>query len=138
MKIATVVGTRQPDLNMNKNENRAKHLLSEYGFKNIQLIKPTGYLTSLWLVNNALKVVTDSGGPQREAWFLDKQCVSIFNSVAWPETMCGNMNQLSPADSKEILAKLTVKPELARKGFPFGDGHAAEKIVAVLSQFAKD
>ena len=96
------------------------------------------YLTSLWLVSNAIKVVTDSGGLQREAWFLDKQCVIILDNCVWLETMLGNMNQLSSANTKEILAKLRVEPDFKKKGFPFGDGHAAKKIVDILSRFAEN
>lgn len=120
-----------------RNEHRAKSLFLQHDFKNILLTKPVGYLTSLWLVNNALKVVTDSGGLQREAWFLDKQCVTILDNDVWPETKNGNMNQLSCADSKEILSKLSVKPDFSKKGSPFGDGHAAKKIVNILSRFFK-
>jgi len=85
-----------------------------------------------------LKIVTDSGGLQREAWFLDKQCVTVLDDVVWPETMAGSINQISSAASREILSKLNVNPDFSQKGFPFGDGHAAEKISNILSQFIKN
>ncbi|MCL2221075.1 MAG: UDP-N-acetylglucosamine 2-epimerase (non-hydrolyzing) [Oscillospiraceae bacterium] len=119
-----------------RTKERATRILSEYKFRNVLLVDPVGYLTSLWLVSEALKVVTDSGGLQREAWFLDKQCITILDHVVWPETMRGNVNQISAAESSEILAKLNVKPDFSKKGSPFGDGNAANKIVLLLSQYS--
>jgi UDP-N-acetylglucosamine 2-epimerase (non-hydrolysing)/UDP-GlcNAc3NAcA epimerase len=119
-----------------RTKERATRILSEYKFRNVLLVDPVGYLTSLWLVSEALKVVTDSGGLQREAWFLDKQCITILDHVVWSETMRGNVNQISAAESSEILAKLNVKPDFSKKGSPFGDGNAANKIVLLLSQYS--
>jgi UDP-N-acetylglucosamine 2-epimerase (non-hydrolysing)/UDP-GlcNAc3NAcA epimerase len=118
-----------------RNQERAKRLQALHGFDNILLVEPVGYLTSLWLIGNAKKVVTDSGGLQREAWFLGKQCVTIFDNVCWPETMFGNMNQMSSADSNEILEKLSVVPDFSKKGSLFGDGNAAERIVGEIDEF---
>lgn len=121
-----------------RNEKMAKGLISRHKFTNILLINPVGLLTSLWLVENALKIVTDSGGLQREAWFLDKQCITILDDVLWPETMDGNMNQISSADSAEILAKLNIVPDFSKKGFGFGDGNAAEKILSILTKYENE
>jgi UDP-N-acetylglucosamine 2-epimerase (non-hydrolysing)/UDP-GlcNAc3NAcA epimerase len=115
-----------------RNQKRALYL--HQNFKNIILAEPVGYLTSLWLLSNAEKVVTDSGGLQREAFFLNKQCVSVINFAVWPETMVGDINQICPPKADEIISKLENKPNFSAKmgAFGFGDGNSAAKIASVL------
>jgi UDP-N-acetylglucosamine 2-epimerase (non-hydrolysing)/UDP-GlcNAc3NAcA epimerase len=117
-----------------RNQASAARIREENGFDNIILCQPVGYLSSIFLVTHAAKIVTDSGGLQREAYFAGKQCVTIFDYVVWPETMTGLMNQLAKPDSHDILEKLNARPE-AVTGSPFGDGHAAEKIVKHIKDY---
>lgn len=120
-----------------RNQVRAYNMVLESNFKNIVLLEPVGYLTSIALVKRAKKVITDSGGLQREAFFAGVQCVTIFDYVGWPETMIGNLNQLAKPDKKDILDKLAVKPERNHLYMPFGDGHSAEKILAAINRYIK-
>lgn len=101
-------------------------------FKNIILLPPVGYLTSLSLTMKCEKVITDSGGLQREAFFAEKQCVCLFDHVTWPETMVGNRNQLAKCSKDDILKKLSTPMTIDREYKPFGDGDAASKIVMAL------
>ena len=101
-------------------------------FHNIILTQPVGYLTSISLVNDAEKIVTDSGGLQREAFFAEKKCVTVFDLVVWPETMVDKRNQLSKPEHAEILRKLAEEQTIDRAYKPFGDGRSAEKIVKIL------
>ena len=92
----------------------------------------TYYLESIALVNNAVKIVTDSGGLQREAFFAHKKCVTVLDFVVWPETMLDNRNQLAKPLADDILEKLNT-PQVVNEGYqPFGDGHSAERIVNEL------
>lgn len=120
-----------------RNRERVEQLCSLYNFSNIILTQPVGYLTSIALVKSAKKIVTDSGGLQREAFYAGVQCVTVFDYVVWPETMIGNQNQLSKPDKQEILSKLAVKVERDESYQPFGDGHSAEKITRIISEFNK-
>lgn len=115
-----------------RNQERAKRLADEMQLKNIVLAEPVGYLESACMVLNAKKIVTDSGGLQREAFFAGKKCVTILPFVVWPETMAGNRNNLASPDAEDILAKLALEQVVESDYLPFGDGHAAEKIVAAL------
>ena len=90
---------------------------------------------SVYLTLHSKKIVTDSGGLQREAFFAKKQCVTIFDYVAWPETMVDNRNQLAKPDKRDILEKLSKKQVINPKNNPFGDGHSAKKIVEKISEF---
>ncbi len=117
-----------------RNHDRAARLVKQY--KNILLAHPVGYLCSLSLVNRAKKVVTDSGGLQREAFFARKPCVTVFDYVGWPETMVNNCNQLAKPDKTDILQKLSANITFP-SACPFGDGHSAEKIVEKIKEFLR-
>lgn len=115
-----------------RNKKRVVDICKVNNFDKIILIEPVGYLTSIALVKNCTKVVTDSGGLQREAFFAQKQCIFILDFVAWPETMVDNRNQLSKPDKEEILNKLSKVQNIDENYLPFGDGNSAEKIANIL------
>jgi len=117
-----------------RNKARAKRLADEQKFKNILLSEPVGYLESLCLVNNAKKIVTDSGGLQREAFFAKKKCVTILDFICWPETMVDGRNMLAKPVADDILKKLD-EPQIINDNYqPFGDGNAAQKIVRAMEE----
>lgn len=115
-----------------RNKERALRLQQRYGLSSVLLTEPVGYLESICLVRYAEKIVTDSGGLQREAFFAGKKCVTVFDCVIWPETMANHRNDLSRPDAKDILKKLDLEQQIDTDYTPFGDGHAAGKIVAAL------
>jgi UDP-N-acetylglucosamine 2-epimerase (non-hydrolysing)/UDP-GlcNAc3NAcA epimerase len=118
-----------------RNRERAERLCAGGAFSKVILTQPVGYLTSVSLVNKAKKIVTDSGGLQREAFFAGKQCVTVFDYVVWPETMKDHYNQLVRPDKEDILSKLSVPVHFDPEYRPFGDGHAGEKIVYWIDRF---
>ncbi len=99
---------------------------------NIELIEPVGYREMLGLLNSCERVVTDSGGLQREAFFAGKPCVTLLDRPIWPETHNGGRNQLAKCECGDILEKLSADIIADSGGQPFGDGHAAEKIVEAI------
>lgn len=120
-----------------RNHNRAERLCNAKGYKNIILTLPVGYKTSISLVNKAEKIVTDSGGVQREAFFAGKPCVTVLDFVVWPETMQNGCNVLAKPNKEDILTKLSREVIFDPAYQPFGDGHSAEKIVAKIREFLK-
>lgn len=108
-----------------RNKIRVARIMEEHGFKNIIVCEPVGYLMSVYLINHSKKIVTDSGGLQREAFFAGKQCVTIFDYVVWPETMINSRNQLAKPDKKDILQKLNAVQTIT-DDMPFGDGYSAK------------
>lgn len=121
-----------------RNRDRAARLRQSGGYGNIILTQPVGYRASIALVNGAKKIVTDSGGLQREAFFARKPCVTVFEWVGWPETMVRHCNQLAKPDKEDILAKLEHPAQFDAAYQPFGDGHSAEKIVERICAFLKE
>jgi len=118
-----------------RNHDRAERLCKKMGYKNIILTLPVGYKSSLALVNKAKKIVTDSGGVQREAFFAGKPCVTVLDFVVWPETMHNGCNRLAKPQKEDILEKLNQTVEFEQDYLPFGDGHSAEKIVELIDEY---
>ncbi len=118
-----------------RNRERAIRLQKKLNSEKILLVEPLGYLESTCLVRNAEKILTDSGGLQTEAFFAGKKCVTILDFVCWPETMVDARNELSKPDAVDILEKLSHSQTIREEYQPFGDGHAARKIVRALESF---
>lgn len=118
-----------------RNHERAERLCRKRGYRKLILTQPVGYKASISLVNRAKKIVTDSGGLQREAFFAKKPCVTVFDYVAWPETMENHCNQLAKPEKRDILDKLSVPVVFDPEYQPFGDGHSAEKIIEKIKEY---
>lgn len=114
----------------------AEQAIAQEGFHNIQLIDPVGYLEMLLLTSNACQVLTDSGGLQKEAWFMEVPCVTLRKETEWVETLDGNWNVLADLTTEDILEKAlhTVPDPDARGKLPFGDGKASQKIAEALKK----
>jgi UDP-GlcNAc3NAcA epimerase len=116
---------------------RTRRVLEEGGFPltsaNIYMVEPLGYLEMLALVKHARKIVTDSGGVQKEAFYLGVPCVTLREETEWPETVRIGANQLVGTDRREILrAVCEPAPAFKSKESPFGDGRASTLIVDEL------
>jgi UDP-N-acetylglucosamine 2-epimerase (non-hydrolysing) len=97
----------------------------------VLLTDPIGYLDFLMLEAGARLVLTDSGGVQEEACVLHVPCVTMRLSTERPETVDVGANVLAGTDEKVILEKARRMMSAKRRWRnPFGDGRAAERIVA--------
>lgn len=96
----------------------------------IQIVEPLGYIAMLSLIAGSRGLITDSGGLQKEAFLLGIACTTLRTESEWPETLDGGMNVLDPNGARlEQLAMRSVSKATTQ---PFGDGHAAERIVELL------
>lgn len=115
-----------------RNRATALKLKEEKVFKDVLFVEPVGYLESNTLISNCQRIVTDSGGVQREAFFAKKPCITVFDYVVWPETMVNGHNQLAKPLASDILEKSKHTPMFDEDYKPFGNGDACEKIVEAL------
>ncbi len=101
---------------------------------NVRLLEPLDYLDFRALLVDARLVLTDSGGVQKEAYWSGVPCVTLRAETEWVETVADGWNTLVGTDGDRILAAVRSARAPGSPGRAFGDGHAAEKIVAVLSK----
>lgn len=97
------------------------------------LTEPLGYLDFVRLQAGADIIVTDSGGIQKEAFFLDVPCVTLREETEWTETVESGSNVLVGADTRKLENALANPPTPNTDARPYGDGDAAEKIVNRLA-----
>ncbi|MEA2102831.1 MAG: UDP-N-acetylglucosamine 2-epimerase (non-hydrolyzing) [Thermodesulfobacteriota bacterium] len=102
----------------------------------IKIIEPAGYLDMLSLIQHAACVMTDSGGIQKEAFFLKTQCVTLRDTTEWPETIDARANILAGAETSTILSCLEkmMHARMDERITPFGDKRAGEHIVDVIEK----
>jgi UDP-GlcNAc3NAcA epimerase len=99
---------------------------------NIRIIEPVGYLDMVLLESKAKKIVTDSGGIQKEAFFLGVPCITMRDETEWVETVENGWNVIVGADKTKIKeAILNFHPTEERKTY-FGEGNAAELMKEIL------
>ncbi len=111
---------------------RTKKYLEKYAITpsaNVKVIDPVGYLDMLRLLSGARKLITDSGGMQKEAFFTQTPCVTVRHSTEWVETIELQANVLVKPIADEIVSMVhdKLQPDFSKS--PYGDGKAAEKIV---------
>lgn len=101
-------------------------------WKNIKSVEPVGYLDMLALQLYAKKVLTDSGGVQKEAYYLGTPCVTFRKETEWPETLQSGWNILVGVDKEAIIEVARVRPPQDPPTQQFGDGNASNLIVEIL------
>jgi UDP-GlcNAc3NAcA epimerase len=112
---------------------RTRHALDEHGIhlpENVEAINPLGYLEMLALLTGADAVLTDSGGLQKEAYWLRVPCVTVRPSTEWVDTVAAGANTLVEPDRIAAALDAARYPEEAPE--LYGDGHAAERVAAAL------
>jgi UDP-GlcNAc3NAcA epimerase len=99
----------------------------------IRPIPPQGYLDFITLLRHARAVLTDSGGVQKEAYWLGTPCLTLREETEWVETLAMGWNVLVGADSAKITAQMLSFKPVGDRPMLYGDGNAAVQILQVLS-----
>lgn len=102
-----------------------------------QLVEPASYLEMMYLLDKCHLVATDSGGLQKEAYFHGKPCLTLREETEWTELVSLGVNQIVGADPQRIIGAATSFLDQGHEiavGDVYGDGRAAEKILATLRE----
>jgi UDP-N-acetylglucosamine 2-epimerase len=114
---------------------RTRGVIASLGIQpagNLRLVEPVGYLDMLVLEAGADCILTDSGGVQKEAYWMGVRCVTLRDETEWVETVQVGWNFLVGADTEKIVSTFeTWRPDAARPQI-YGDGQAARRIVETL------
>lgn len=121
---------------------RVSEILKKIGtekYKNIIFIEPVDYMTMLYLTKNAKKVITDSGGLQKECYILNTPCITVRDQTEWVETLNDGYNRLSKPNYEELKNKINEAKinENKEKNNYYGNGNAAEEIVKIIEEMEK-
>ena len=100
---------------------------------NVRIVDPVGYIDMLQLLQTSAAVLTDSGGLQKEAYYVGVPCITLRSETEWTETVDAGWNRLVGYDEGKIIDAVaaagnqpSARPEL------YGDGKAAARIAAIL------
>lgn len=101
----------------------------------VTVVEPLGYLEFLSLVQGSHAVVTDSGGVQEETTILDVPCFTLRPNTERPVTITHGTNRLvTTATVAQHVADLGQDPAPSDRRPPLWDGHAGERIAAVVAE----
>ena len=105
---------------------------------NIRLVKPPGYLDMLKLMAHARKILTDSGGIQKEAYMLKVPCITMRENTEWVDTLEEGWNVLAGVDRESIIRIVNeFEPQNKQQRNIFGDGDTSKKISEILGERIK-
>jgi UDP-GlcNAc3NAcA epimerase len=122
---------------------RTREALERFGLlaavpASVELRPPMGYVETIAAVRDAAIVITDSGGLQREAYWLGTPCITVRGETEWVETLeCGANALLPPRAAPRRLGELVAEQRRRRRESPwtpdaYGDGHAADRIAGAV------
>lgn len=114
-----------------------RQLNEDNNYNNIIFIKPVGYISMLQLIKKAKKVITDSGGLQKESYILGIPCLTIRDHTEWVETLNDNFNILAKPLTIDIIDKISIEPANTKQKPYYGNGDASKKICDIIESYFK-
>jgi len=116
---------------------RTRFVIEKINFQlkpHVRLCNPVGYLDMVKLEKSARMILTDSGGIQKEAFWLGVPCVTLREETEWVETVQAGWNRIVGTDSARIVETVNNWwPDNDRPDI-FRDSHPSRKIVEILNE----
>jgi UDP-GlcNAc3NAcA epimerase len=103
-----------------------------YSVRAVQVLPPCSYLDMILLETRARFILTDSGGVQKEAYFVQVPCITLRDETEWVETLENCCNVLAGADERAILRAVESCSSAGPWTAAYGDGTAGNQIVEIL------
>ncbi len=100
----------------------------------VRIIDPVSYLDMLNLEKQAQVILTDSGGVQKEAYWLRVPCITLRSETEWVETVGAGWNTIAGTNPDSIIEAFLGPTKYRNHILGFGDGHASDKIVGIISE----
>ena len=100
----------------------------------VELIDPQGYIEFQGLIKHAQKVITDSGGLQKEAYIAGKPCITLRPETEWVETVETGWNVLMDINDAELVEKIVAFEPTGERPDLYGK-NVAERMVRELIDF---
>jgi UDP-N-acetylglucosamine 2-epimerase len=116
---------------------RTRAVLARIGYEapeHVRLIEPQGYLDLVRLLASARVALTDSGGLQKEAYWLGVPCVTLRDETEWVETVASGWNVLAGADRERFVDAARAATRPALRPALYGDGNAGARVVSLLER----
>ena len=119
-----------------KRDESAESLKLIQSNKLIRLIPAVSFLDMIRLEAGAKVLLTDSGGVQKEAWFMEKPVVVLREQTEWVEIIEAGNGVLTGPDQEKIVSATRLYLDSPPSSYPpiFGDGKAASRILEILTQ----
>jgi UDP-GlcNAc3NAcA epimerase len=100
----------------------------------INIIEPLGFLDMLQLEKNATKILTDSGGVQKEAFYFQVPCITIRDQTEWVELIKNKSNVLVGPNADQIIENISKKTPKTFNETIYGGGNASSKIKKIIEK----
>jgi UDP-N-acetylglucosamine 2-epimerase len=112
---------------------RKKLVASGLDLGNVEVGEPLPYLDMLMLEINAMVIVTDSGGVQKEAYWFGVPCVTVRDETEWVETVESGWNRVVGHEAEAIVSTVRKAEPATARNNAYGDGTASERIAKMLN-----
>lgn len=103
-------------------------------FPNLMIKEPVSYFENIGLIKHSQAVITDSGGVQKETYFLKKKCITLRSETEWVETLNNNWNHLVFNNLDTIQDHLDIMPGVFVEDY-YGKGQAAQVMAEVIHTY---
>ena len=107
---------------------------SQISINSVRIIDPVSYLDMLNLEKHSKLILTDSGGVQKEAYWLRVPCITLRSETEWVETVENGWNIIAGTNADRIITSFLGPKGLEDQSLKFGDGHAADKLISIIAE----